>query len=138
MRYWVNTISREHVLKGVEGGFTQADHGGDRRLKRLGRGDRIVFYSPRTEFDGGTPLQSFTAIGEVTDDAPFQVQLTSEFAPWRRRVVFATSVEAPIRPLIEHLDFITNKTSWGFMFRRGLFEIPAADFAKIEEAMRPG
>jgi hypothetical protein len=49
MRYWINTVSRDHVQTGVEGGFTQADHGKRTRLKRLERGDRIVFYSPRAE-----------------------------------------------------------------------------------------
>jgi hypothetical protein len=24
MRYWVNTVSRDHVQRGVDGGFTQA------------------------------------------------------------------------------------------------------------------
>ncbi len=136
MRYWVNTISRDHVLRGVEGGFTQADHGSSTRLKRLAKEDRIVFYSPRTEFEGGTPLRCFTAIGEIADDTPYQVEVNPEFRPWRRRVVFTSSGEVPIRPLIEQLVFIANKKSWGFLFRRGLFEIGEADFQRIEEAMR--
>jgi hypothetical protein len=32
MRYWINTVSLEHVERGVEGGFTQADHGKNTRL----------------------------------------------------------------------------------------------------------
>ena len=42
---------------------------------------------------------------------------------------------APIQPLIEHLDFITNKKSWGFPFRRGFFEIGESDFRRIAAAM---
>lgn len=53
MHYWINTVSRAHVLGGVEGGFTQADHGRNTRLRQLARGDWLVFYSPRTEFRGG-------------------------------------------------------------------------------------
>ncbi len=34
-------------------------------------------------------------------------------------------------PLIESLDFIRNKKSWRFVFRRGLFEIGEDDFQKI-------
>jgi hypothetical protein len=135
MRYWVNTISREHVQRGVDGGFTQAGHGKAAGLKRMAKGDRIVFYSPRTELDGGEPLQAFTAIGTIADDAPIQVEMTPDFQPWRRKVVFATSEEAPIRPLIESLDFIRNKKSWGFVFRRGLFAIEERDFQTIERAM---
>ena len=135
MRYWVNTISREHVDIGRSGGFTQADHGKNTRLKRLGRGDRIVFYSPRTMFGGGEPLQRFTAAGEIADDAPYQVEMTPDFHPWRRAVKFFRCDEAPIQPLIDDLSFIVNKTSWGFPFRRGLFEIPERDFEIIATAM---
>lgn len=49
MKFWINTISKNHVLKGVEGGFTQADHGKNTRLKALAKGDYIIFYSPKTE-----------------------------------------------------------------------------------------
>ena len=97
MRYWINTVSRDHVQNGVEGGFTQADHGKQTRLKRLEKGDRIVFYSPRTE-------QKFTAIGEVADESPYEAE-----TGWRRKMKFLTSAEAPIQPLIEQLEFITNK-----------------------------
>lgn len=135
MRFFINTVSREHVRRGIDGGFTQADHGRDTRIKRLAKGDRIVFYSARTEMDGGEPLQRFTAIAEIADDSPYQVEIAPEFKPWRRRVTFADCAEVPIQPLIEQLDFIRNKQSWGFTFRRGFFEIAESDFRKIEEAM---
>lgn len=135
MRYWINTISKEHVARATAGGFTQADHGKSTRLKRLSKGDRIAFYSPRTALQGGEPLQHFTAIGEVTDDAPYQVEVSPDFQPWRRQMKFFGCTEAPIRPLIGDLDFITNKEQWGFPFRRGLFEISAHDFAAIASAM---
>jgi hypothetical protein len=123
MRYWINAVSQEHVMVGVAGGFTQADHGRATRLQLLAKGDGIVFYSPRTEFDGGKPLQAFTAIGRIADDEPFQVAMSAPFHPWRREVQFFECVEAPIRPLIESLAFIEDKTRWGFPFRRGLFDI---------------
>ena len=138
MRYWVNTVSRSHVQNGVAGGFTQADHGKNSRLKRLSKGDGIVFYSPRTEFQAGEPLQHFTAIGEIVDEAPYQVEMTPDFHPWRRRVKFLPSAEAPIHPLIEQLEFIRNKKIWGFIFRRGLFEIGESDFNAIARAMSAG
>jgi len=135
MRFWVNTISREHVARGRAGGFTQADHGKNTRLKRISKGDRIVFYSPRESLRAGEPVQQFTAIGEVTDDAPYQVEVTPDFQPWRRAVTFFDADAAPIKPLIEQLSFISNKQQWGFPFRRGLFEVSEADFAAIARAM---
>ena len=135
MRYWVNTVSRAHVQSGVAGGFTQADHGSNTRLKRLSKGDGIVFYSPRAEMRAGEKVRRFTAIGEIVDEAPYQVEIVPEFRPWRRSVKFLPAVEAPIEPLIELLEFIRNKKSWGFIFRRGLFEIGESDFRTIERAM---
>ncbi|HEX8393436.1 MAG TPA: EVE domain-containing protein [Longimicrobium sp.] len=135
-RFWINTVSREHVMRGVEAGITQADHGAARTIGRLRRGDWLVFYSPRTAFQGGAPLQSFTAIGRVVDDEPFQVPMTPTFHPWRRKLEFVPhAAEAPIRPLVDDLSFIADKAKWGFPFRRGLFPVPAADFARIAAAM---
>ncbi len=135
VRYWVNTVSRDHVQVGVESSFTQADHGKDTRLKRLSKGDWLVFYSPRTEPRGGAALQTFTAIGRVADEEPYQVEMTPQFHPWRRKVDFCRAQEAPVRPLIDDLDFIVNKERWGYPFRRGLFEIKREDFGKIAKAM---
>ena len=136
MRYWINTVSRAHVQNGVAGGFTQADHGKSTRLKRLAKGDGLVFYSPRDEMRAGDVVQRFTAIGEIVDDEPYQVEMTPDFHPWRRRMKFHEASETPIQPLIERLEFIKNKKSWGFVFRRGLFEIGEADFRRIAEAMK--
>jgi hypothetical protein len=135
MKYWINTVSKSHVLRGVEGGFTQANHGRQTGLKGMARGDRLVFYAPRTDYPDGEPLRRFVAIGEVTDEAPYQAQMTPTFEPWRRNVRFAPCEETPIEPLIEGLDFIQDKKRWGFPFRRGLFEVSEHDFALIAAAM---
>lgn len=133
--YWVNTVSRAHVQAAVAGGFTQADHGKNTRLKHLSKGDWLVFYSPKTQFKGGEPLQAFTALGKITDGEAYQVETTEDFHPWRRQMVFKEGNEAPIRPLVDDLDFIKDKEKWGFPFRRGLFKIDKVDFELIADAM---
>lgn len=135
MKYWINTISRDHVMKGIAGGFTQAGHGKSTILKRLKKGDYLVFYSPRTSYAGGQPLQAFTAIRRVKDDELYQVEMTPDFIQWRRNVEFLDCLETPIKPLIDDLSFIKDKTHWGFIFRFGLFEIPEADFKVIRHVM---
>jgi len=135
MNYWINTISRDHVARGAAGGFTQAGHGKNTGLKRLKTGDWIVFYSPKTAYTDGAPLQAFTAIGQVADDELYQVKMTPDFMPWRRNVTFYDCAETPIKPLIGDLSFIKDKTHWGYMFRFGLFPIPEADFERIKDAM---
>ncbi len=134
MKYWINVVSREHVLLGVAGGFTQAQHGAPHGMRRLDRGDFVVFYSPRVAMEG-EPLRCFTAAGRVADDEPYQVEMTPSFFPWRRKLDFVPCHEAPIEPLLEALSFIPDKKRWGFPFRRGLFEIPEADFRLIAESM---
>ena len=133
--YWVNTVARDHVMKGVAGGFTQAEHGRDTHLKRLKKGDYLVFYSPQTAYPDGEALQAFTALGRVTDDAPYRVEMTPDFHPWRRNVAYLPSKLAPVRPLLDRLSFITDLRHWGFPFHRGLFEIPREDFLLIAAAM---
>lgn len=135
MRYWVNTVSRDHVERGVAGGFTQANHGKPHMLRRMSRGDGIVFYSPRTSMRDGEPLQEFTAMGRVSDDEVFQAHVSPDFAPFRRRVDFLPAHAAPIRPMIGALDFLGDASRWGMQFRRGAFEVGVDDFRRIAEAM---
>ena len=135
MKYWINTISRDHVMRGVAGGFTQAGHGKATNLRRLQAGDWIVFYSPKTTYQDGETLQAFTAIGQIKDDELYQVQMGPDFVPWRRNIDFQKCQETPIKPLIGDLSFIKDKTHWGYMFRFGLFEIPEPDFRFIKNAM---
>jgi EVE domain len=134
--YWVNTVSRDHVRIGIEGSFTQANHGRATMLRHLARGDLVAFYSPRTSYPDGEPLQRFTAVGRVVDDTPYQVEMTPTFHPWRRQMLFLACEESPIQPLVDELSFITDKTRWGYPFRRGLFKISAHDFERIARSMQ--
>ena len=136
VKCWINCVSKNHVLAGVAGGFTQAAHGKAEPLRHLSSGDVMVFYSEGTQFRAGERLQAFTAIGRVAGKEPFQTKVTAKFIPWRRRVEFVESEEASILPLIPDLTFITDKTNWGLSLRRGLFEISEADCAAIARAMK--
>jgi hypothetical protein len=131
MTYWINTVSRGHVERGLAGGFTQANHGKPHGLRKLARDDWIAFYSPKTDYPEGDPLQAFTAIGRVADDEPY----AAENGHWRRRVEFQPCTETPIRPLLERLDFIVDKARWGYRFRFGLFSVEQSDFQVIQTAM---
>ncbi|MFT4148185.1 MAG: EVE domain-containing protein [Micrococcaceae bacterium] len=133
--YWINVVSKNHVSRGVTGGFTQANHGKPHMLKKMQRGDWIIFYSPKTEFNGNEKLQAFTAIGQIIDDEPYQVQISPNFHPYRRKVSFKNAHDTPIRPLIDKLDFIENKTHWGYKFRFGVIKISEHDFHVIAQAM---
>ena len=124
------------MQRGVAGGFTQANHGKKTILQRLSAGDKIIFYSPKTAYDGDEPLQAFTALGTVTDDELYQGEMAGGFVAWRRSLTFEKVDETPIKPLIGDLSFIADKTHWGYKFRFGLFEIPEADYQLIAAAMQ--
>jgi predicted RNA-binding protein len=134
-RYWINVISKEHVLCGIKEGITQSGHGKEAPLKKMEKGDWILFYSPKVAFDESDKLQAFTAIGQLPDDETYQLEMSSTFKPFRRKVTFHPSKEISILPLIEKLEFIKDKKHWGFMFRFGLFEISEKDFQTISKKM---
>jgi hypothetical protein len=136
-RHWIGVASKDHVMKGVEGGFCQLCHGKSNPLKRLAPDDWIIYYSPRTTMGGGDAVQAFTAIGRILKGEPYLFDIGEGFMPHRRDVEFMPAQEAPIRPLIEELTFIKNKKSWGYVFRFGLLEIPEPDFLLILTAMNP-
>jgi len=133
--FWIGVVSRSHVEIGVKGGFVQLGHGKQAPLKKLHAGDGLVMYSPRASYPDGEPLQAFTAIGSVASGDIYQVEMSPDFKPFRVDVRFAKCKEAPIKPLIEMLSFIKNKTHWGAAFRFGQLKIPAEDFALIAKAM---
>lgn len=135
-KYFLICASRDHVLKGVEGGFAQAGHGRKDFISKLSKDDWVVFYSSKDKFENGTPFQKFTAIGQVVDEEPYQPNAIGNFKPYRRNVEFKKVLETEIRPLLEHLTFIKNKKKWGFYLISGFREISKEDFEVIEHAMK--
>lgn len=135
MKYWIAVVSKDHTMKGVEGGFTQINHGKEAPLKRLTPGDWLVVYSSKISMDTEEKCQAFTAIGQVCDEPIYRVNVREDFQPFRRNVNYFSANDAPIAPLIQYLDFIPNKKSWGYPFRFGFFEISEHDFLLIRSAM---
>jgi hypothetical protein len=135
MRFWIGVASREHVMIGVEGGFCQLGHGRAMPIRRVAPGDWIVYYSPRTSYPAGEPLRAFTAIGRVMPGEPYAADAGGNFVATRRDVLFISSCEAPIKPLLGSLSFTAGKRNWGQLLRRGLFQINERDFTIIAQAM---
>lgn len=135
MANWVGVASRDHVGRAVEGGFCQVNHGKKAPLQRMKRGDHILYYSPREKMKGGEPVQALTAVGRIEDDEPYQVSQAENFKPFRRKVHYFKAHDAPIKPLLDELEFTQRKSSWGIVFRRGLFEIGDHDYKIIARAM---
>ena len=133
--YWIGVVSKEHVDRGAAGGYAQVNHGKAGPLERMRAGDGFAFYSPRTAYPDGEPLQAFTAIGRIRSGMVYQAAGADGFRPFRLDVDYLPARAAPIKPLIDELSFIRSKTHWGAAFRFGVVRVPEADFARIAAAM---
>ena len=133
--YWIGVASKDHVQLGVSEGFCQLCHGKAQPLRRMSLGDWIIYYSPKERFEEPVPYQQFTAIGEVVGSEVYQFEMFPGFVPYRRDIRFLDADDVPIRPLIEQLSFIKDKTRWGSAFRFGYLKIPKADFELIASQM---
>ena len=131
IKYWVIVASKDHVRTGI----AQACHGKSSPLKRMSQGDFIIYYSGKQTFGKTDKCQQFTALGKVIDQEIHHVQISENFYPSRRKIEFSECKEISIIPLIDDLDFIPNKKSWGYPFRFGFFEINSHDFHLISSKM---
>jgi hypothetical protein len=116
MKYWITVASKDHIARGVAGGFMQANHGKQAALKRVHADDWVLFYSPKQTMNGAEPCKAFTAIGQAADEEIYQHKMSEDFIPWRRNVKFYKSIETPITPLVDELDFIPIKSRGGILF----------------------
>jgi hypothetical protein len=135
MKYWITVVSKDHITRGVAGGFMQANHGKQGPLTRMATGDWVIIYSPKKSMEGDEKLQAFTAIGQVAADEIYQYKMSEDFKPFRRDVTYYQCKETPIVPLVDKLSFMPNKQSWGYPFRFGFFELPGHDFELIKNQM---
>ncbi len=134
-QFWIGVVSREHVQLGINGGYIQLNHGKKAPLQKIHAADGFIYYSPKTSYPNGEPLQMFTAIGIVKTGEVYQAEMDNGFRPFRLDVRFLKAKEAAIKPLLEQLSFIKDKTHWGAAFRFGNIKVPAQDFKIIAESM---
>jgi hypothetical protein len=132
-RAWLGVVSREHVRRGVAGGFAQVCHGKAAPLKRMRRGDTLIYYSP-SEVMNGAPLKAFTAIGEVSDDTVFEFDMGDGFVPYRRRVHYHSAAEVPLETVRDELN-LCQPANWGIALRRGLLSLTDQDLHTIAREM---
>lgn len=134
-KYWIIVASKDHVKNGIAAGIAQACHGKVSPLKRMKPNDLVIYYSGKQSFGKADKCQEFTAIGRVKNEDIYQVQLTEDFCPSRRNIEFFEHKDISILPLINDLQFIPNKQSWGYPFRFGILEISKNDFDLISTQM---
>ncbi|PYE84910.1 EVE domain-containing protein [Pseudoroseicyclus aestuarii] len=137
MACWIGIASADHVRGGVAGGFAQLGHGRQDAIRALRRGDWLAYYAPREGMGTGAPVQTFTAIGRVTSDAPYHAAQAMGFHPYRVDVDYVAEARpAAIRPLLEGLDLTRgHKEHWGLLLRGPKRRITPDDMRRIAAAM---
>lgn len=135
MKFWLGVVSKDHVTRGIQGGFAQVCHGKKGPLAKMKKGDWLVYYSPSEKVGEKSNLKAFTAIGQIADDEVFQFEMTKDFCPFRRKVNFKKSKDLALVDIKEKLSF-TQRPNWGYQLRLGLIELEEADFKKIAQAMK--
>jgi len=132
---WIGVAARAHVMVGKAEGFVMFAHGKHSAVKQVQPGDWFAYYSPTHTLGKDDTVRRFTAIGQVLDDEPVNMQMGVDGTGWQRAARFIDAQEADIYLLLPQLSFVTNPSHWGMYFRKSLFRVAAADFALIAEAM---
>ena len=132
LRHWLGIASKDHVALGVAGGFCQLCHGKKAPLRRMERGDYILYYSPKQEFRSRRPCQAITACGVVIGDEVYQYEMFPGFVPYRRDIEWQTQVrEVP-------LDVLRTLPGWSEVapkLRFGHVELSPELFRAIQAYM---
>lgn len=136
---WIAVACAQHARRGSaipQQGFMQVCHGKCAPLKRVHPGDRVVYYAPTVTMGGKDRLQNFVSIGIVMPGEPYAFDMGEGFVPFRRDVAYVSAKDASILPLLDRLEFVDDRTRWGYKFRFGLFSISDADMCVIAKAMQ--
>jgi hypothetical protein len=110
MKYWITVVSKDHISRGIAGGFIQANHGKQAPLRRMAAGDWVIIYSSKQTMNGTELLQAFTAIGQLADDEIYQHKMSEDFIPYRRNVNYYKCTQTPILPLVNELHLSPIKS----------------------------
>lgn len=111
MRYWLGVVSKNHVQRGVKGGFAQVCHGKKAPLMKLAAGNGFIYYSPRIAMDSPVACKCFTAIGKVKNGKVYQVEMTPDFHPFRIDIEYFPCTETPLEDVFDQLE-LTQRKSW--------------------------
>lgn len=130
---YARTRARRFTVQGVKSRHR-------RKAERMAPGDRVCWYL--------TGLQSFAATATLTStffegSEPIWVsEKTGDPYPWRFRIrkdhALAATRAVPAAPLVPALGFVKKWPAayWRLAFQGNLHELPDADFAVIERAVR--
>lgn len=135
-KYWLAVAPVEHVISAVEEGYCQLVSGKDIPLRRMEKGDGLIYYSSTKSLKNATAVKAFTAIGFIADNEIYTYKVTNYFHPFRRNVVyFKRAKRVEMDGLQTRLQFVDNNLRYSYKFRYGHLEISEGDFRLIADKM---
>lgn len=135
---WMAVASAEHARRGRDAagvGYMQVCHGKLGPIRRVQPGDRLAYYAPTLTMGGKDKCQSLISIGIVQAGGPYAFDMGDGFVPYRRPVRYLPAREASIVPLLDHFDFVEDRSRWGYKLRFGLFALSDHDMRLVAGAM---
>ncbi|QQA43428.1 EVE domain-containing protein [Pelagovum pacificum] len=134
MAHWIGVVHRMQAMTAREAGVVAFGHGKEALVRSLSPGDTVIYYAPKSDFEG-EPVQAFVTHARVTGEKAYEKEWRPGLTRWVRDAAFDDADEVPVRPMLEDLTFVRNKRSWGMTFRGGKFSISDEDYVRIATAM---
>ena len=101
--FWIGVAHRRQALAARAAGFCAFSHGKREAAERVGTGDGVLYYAPKSDFDGD-PVQAFVALAWITGETAEEREMPgTEFRPWTRAARFEDVEETLVRPDLELL-----------------------------------
>jgi hypothetical protein len=134
--FWIGAVSGDDLQHAAEDGFSRFGYGygNVQAMTRMKAGDGFIGYAPNAAFNGRAGLACFAAIGVVKERPPYFFAMGG-VAPHRGDIDWADSMEAPVRPWLDSLEFAEGNRNWDQKLRFGHLPISERDFRVIARAM---
>ncbi len=141
---WLIVLAEAEALRWALANRRMAFSAGQcRKAGRIRPGDELVLYASRGAWHNPTrdesQLAGMAVVKAPVRKLPKPVPLAGrEFTCGCRLEITIELPEragVPIRPLVRTLEFVRRKDVWGQYFRSGLVEVPAADMARLRNAL---
>lgn len=127
-RYFLFIASHDHLMHAIANGFIQQRY--LNRFRDVHKGDYVVLYATKLNYNGKTPYRKFVGIGKVISDEIFEIPHGTNMY-YRMMVKYKKYHEKDLSNIIDQLEFIKNKKNYGFYFIRGKRELSEADYNTI-------
>lgn len=135
--YWLGIAVGDYIQLGVDGGYAQLSNGRINEISALQKGDWLIYYANKKSTFQATFIQRFVALGQVTSDAPYGVEINESLTQYRHDMDYVEGAEpVSIRPLLPQLSFTSRLgRRWGMALRRNILSLSEEDFKVIAAAM---